>query len=129
DALPSLLPNADVVVVLLPLTDATRRLVDARFLAQMREDAILLNAGRGGVVDTDALLGELSARRIHAALDVTDPEPLPSEHPLWHAPNLVLTPHVAGSTARWRERVYKLAGDQIRRFAAGEPLLNVRSER
>jgi phosphoglycerate dehydrogenase-like enzyme len=128
DALPELLPKADLVVVLLPMSDTTNKFVDRAFLAKMRDGAIFVNAGRGGVVDTDALLAELETQRLHAALDVTDPEPLPADHPLWHAPNLLMTPHIAGSTTRWLERAYALAGDQIRRFAGGEPLANVRSD-
>ena len=124
EALPRLLPVADVVVVLTPLTLETKGIVDARFLAQMKEDALLINAARGAVVDTDALLDALNSGRIRAALDVTDPEPLPPEHPLWRAPNVLITPHVAGSVTRWRSRAYRLAGEQLRRYAAGEPLLN-----
>ncbi len=125
ESLPRLLPKADVVVVLVPLTAETEGMVDAQFLASMKDGALLINAARGAVVDTDALLGALRAGRIRAALDVTDPEPLPPEHPLWQAPNLLITPHVAGAVTRWRERAYRLAGDQIRRYVAGEPLLNV----
>lgn len=127
EALPRLLPEADAVILLLPLTPETERIVDATFLAQMKPDAILINAGRGRLVDTEALLAALRARRIRAALDVTDPEPLPADHPLWQAPNVLITPHVAGSTARWQERAYRLAGEQLRRYAAGEPLMNIRS--
>ncbi len=125
ESLPRLLPEADAVVLLVPLTPETKGLVDARFLAQMKQDALLINAARGAVVDTDALLEALHAGRIRAALDVTDPEPLPPEHPLWRAPNVLITPHVAGSVPRWRSRAYRLAGEQLRRYAAGEPLLNV----
>jgi phosphoglycerate dehydrogenase-like enzyme len=125
ESLPRLLPEADAVVLLVPLTPETKGLVDARFLAQMKQDALLINAARGAVVDTVALLEALHAGRIRAALDVTDPEPLPPEHPLWRAPNVLITPHVAGSVPRWRSRAYRLAGEQLRRYAAGEPLLNV----
>src|SRR5207245_5688243 len=98
DALPisDLLPRADVVVVLLPLTQATRGLVDASFLSKMRPGALLVNAARGPLVDTDDLLAALRAGRIRAALDVTDPEPLPDGHPLWSAPGILITPHVGG---------------------------------
>lgn len=125
EALPRLLPKADVVVLLAPLTPETRGIVDARFLAQMKEGALLINAARGAIVDTDALLDALRAGHIRAALDVTDPEPLPPGHPLWRAPNVLITPHIAGSVTRWRERAYRLAGEQLRRYVAGEPLLNV----
>ena len=125
EALPRLLPEADVVVVLVPLNAQTRRMVDAQFLAQMKDGALLINAARGTVVDTSALIEALSAGRIRAALDVTDPEPLPPDHPLWHAPNVLITPHVAGAVVCSRVRAYRLAGEQLRRYAAGEPLLNV----
>jgi phosphoglycerate dehydrogenase-like enzyme len=125
EALPRLLPEADAVVLLLPLTPETKRIVDTRFLAQMKEGALLINAARGGIVDTDALLEALESGRIRAALDVTDPEPLPSDHPLWQAPNVIITPHIAGGVVRWRNRAYHLAGEQLRRYVAGEPLLNV----
>lgn len=125
EALERLLPSADAVVVLLPLTPETERIVDADFLARMKPGALLVNAARGRLVDTDALLAALDAGRIRAALDVSDPEPLPADHPLWRAPNVLITPHVAGAVSRWQARAYRLAGDQIRRYAAGEPLLNV----
>ncbi|MFJ6195573.1 2-hydroxyacid dehydrogenase [Micromonospora sp. NPDC092111] len=122
--LPRLLPDADVVVLLVPLTDATRGLVDAAFLAAMPDGALLVNAARGPVADTAALVAELTSGRLRAALDVTDPEPLPAEHPLWELPNVLLTPHVAGSVRGLLPRAYRLVGEQVRRFAAGEPLVN-----
>jgi phosphoglycerate dehydrogenase-like enzyme len=125
DELPGLLPEADVVVLLVPLTDATRGLVDADFLAAMADGALLVNAARGPVVDTDALLAELSSGRLRAALDVTDPEPLPEGHPLWSAPNLLLTPHVAGDVPFTGARATAALTDQVRRILAGEPLANV----
>ncbi len=125
EALPDLLPAADVVVLLVPVTAETRGLVDAAFLARMKDGALLVNAARGPVVDTGALLAELTARRLRAALDVTDPEPLPPGHPLWSAPGLLLTPHVAGSTPLSLPRAYAVVGDQLRRLAAGDPLANV----
>ncbi len=125
EALPRLLPEADAVVLLAPLTPDTRGTVNADFLARMKEGALLVNAARGAIVNTDALVEALRAGHIRAALDVTDPEPLPPEHPLWQAPNVIITPHVAGSVTRWRNRAYRLAGEQLRRYAAGEPLLNV----
>lgn len=97
DELPRLLPVHDVVVLAVPLTEATRRLVDAAFLAAMPDGALLVNVARGPVVDTDALLAELSTGRLRAALDVTDPEPLPDGHPLWAMPNCLITPHVANT--------------------------------
>ncbi|WP_040338261.1 2-hydroxyacid dehydrogenase [Candidatus Blastococcus massiliensis] len=123
--LPELLPHADVVIVIVPVTDETIGLVDAAFLAAMRDGALLVNAARGVVVDTDALLAELTSGRLRAALDVTDPEPLPAGHPLWEAPNLLLTPHVGGDVPGTNERAAAAVGDQLRRILAGEPLVNV----
>ena len=125
ESLPRLLPEADVVVDLLPLTPVTRKFVDAEFFSQMKAGALFVNAGRGGTVDTDALLEALKTGRIRAALDVTDPEPLPADHPLWKEPNVLITPHIAGTVARWERRAYRFAGEQIRRYAAGQPLLGV----
>jgi phosphoglycerate dehydrogenase-like enzyme len=123
--LPELLPQADVVVDLLPLTPDTAGFVDGAFLNQMKAGALFVNAGRGKTVDSAALLDALRSRHVRAALDVTDPEPLPDGHPLWDAPNILITPHIAGSTARWISRGYRFAGEQIRRYVAGEPLLGV----
>ncbi|HJQ02230.1 MAG TPA: 2-hydroxyacid dehydrogenase [Jatrophihabitans sp.] len=123
--LPELLPAADVVVMIVPKTSETIGMVDAAFLAGMRDGALLVNAARGPVVDTDALLAELVSGRLRAAVDVTDPEPLPPEHPLWEAPNLLLTPHVGGSVPGLPNRFARLLVAQVRRFAAGEPLDNV----
>ncbi|PJJ54121.1 phosphoglycerate dehydrogenase-like enzyme [Mumia flava] len=122
--LPDLLPDADVVVMLTPLTDATRHLVGPEFLAAMKDDTLLVNLARGPIVDTEALLAELGTGRLRAALDVTDPEPLPDGHPLWSAPGLLISPHVAGGTSAMRPRVLRLVTEQLRRFASGEPLLN-----
>jgi phosphoglycerate dehydrogenase-like enzyme len=124
DELPHLLPEADIAVLIVPLTDATRGMVDAAFLSRMRDGALLVNAARGPVVDTAALTAELATGRIGAAVDVTDPEPLPADHPLWEMPNFLLTPHVAGSVRGLLPRGYRLVGDQIRRYVAGEPLIN-----
>ncbi|MGW1227403.1 2-hydroxyacid dehydrogenase [Streptomyces sp. NPDC001478] len=125
DDLPALLPEADVVILSTPLNASTQGLVGADFLAAMRDGALLVNVARGGVVDTKALLSELESGRLRAALDVTDPEPLPSGHPLWHAPNVLITPHVGGSTSAFRPRAKRLIAGQLSRFAAGEPLRNV----
>ena len=124
DELAELLPQADIVVLVVPLTERTRGLVDAAFLAAMPDGALLVNAARGPVVDTAALLTEVAAGRISAALDVTDPEPLPSGHPLWLLPNVLITPHVGGSVRGLLPRAYRLAGEQLRRFVAGGPLIN-----
>ncbi|WP_433348045.1 2-hydroxyacid dehydrogenase [Micromonospora sp. CA-111912] len=128
DELPALLPEADVVVLLVPLTEATRGLVDEEFLAAMPDGALLVNAARGPVARTDALVAELASGRLRAALDVTDPEPLPADHPLWGLPNVLLTPHVAGSVRGLLPRAYRLVGEQVRRLAAGQPLINTVSD-
>ena len=125
DDLPALLPAHDAVVVAVPHTPQTHRLVDAAFLAALPDGALLVNVARGAIVDTDALLAELTAGRLRAFLDVTDPEPLPADHPLWDAPNLLLTPHVGGGTRGWDRRAYELVHDQLLRFHGGEPLRNV----
>lgn len=124
DELPALLPQADVVILVVPLTGATRGMVDGAFLAAMPDGALLVNAARGPVVDTAALTAEVASGRLAAALDVTDPEPLPADHPLWDLPNVLLTPHVGGSVRGLLPRAYRLAGAQLRRLLAGEPLVN-----
>lgn len=123
--LSALLPKADVVVLITPLTPETRHLIDAAAIARMKRGALLVNAARGGVVETDALVAALEQRRIRAALDVTDPEPLPAGHPLWRAPGLLLTPHVAGSSPLYLKRVVAFAQAQAGRYLRGEPLENV----
>lgn len=125
--LPSLLPEADVVVLVVPLTEETRGLVDAGFLAAMKDGALLVNVARGAVVDTTALVEALDSGRIHAAIDVAEVEPLPEDHALWDAPNLLISPHVGGSSSAMWPRAYGLVRDQLRRYAAGEPLVNVMS--
>ncbi|HSD75799.1 MAG TPA: NAD(P)-dependent oxidoreductase [Solirubrobacteraceae bacterium] len=128
DELPRLLGRADVLVDLLPLTEATRGLVDAAVLAALPGGALVVNAGRGATLDTGALLAELRARRLRAVLDVVEPEPLPAGHPLWTAPGAIVSPHVAGDTPAAERAAWALAGEQLRRFAAGEPLRNVVGE-
>lgn len=123
--LPRLLPLHDVVVLLVPLTGATRGLVDADFLARMPDGALLVNVARGPVVDTDALVHETSRGRLRAALDVTDPEPLPQHHPLWRTPGVFVSPHVGGHTAAFTPRARALLRRQFEAHAAGEPLANV----
>lgn len=120
--LPELLPRADVVVLSVPLTAQTRGMVDREFLARMRDGALLVNVARGPVVNTDALLAELRTGRLRAALDVTDPEPLPPDHPLWTAPGVLISPHVGGYSTAFLPRAYRLIVDQLTRYAAGEPL-------
>lgn len=125
DELPDLLPDADVVVLTVPLTKETTGLVDAEFLSRMADGALLINVARGKVVDTDALLAELTSERLRAGLDVVDPEPLPEGHPLWSAPGLILTPHAAGHIKQAGPRAFALVRDQIQRYVNGEPLINV----
>lgn len=121
----NLLPDADIVVLIVPLTTETTGMFGVKEFALLKQGALLVNAARGPVVDTNALVEALNAGKIRAALDVTDPEPLPQDHPLWTAPNLLLTPHVAGSTGQFMPRALQIAADQVRRLIAGQPLLNV----
>lgn len=117
---------ADVVVNLVPLTETSRHVFDADVFAAMRDDALFVNAGRGGTVDQDALLAELRKPRLRAVLDVTDPEPLPEDHPLWSAPGtLAITSHHAGDSHEADARAVTLAVDQLRTYVAGGPLRNV----
>lgn len=123
--LPALLPRADIVVLLLPLTESTRGLADAAFLSRMAPGALLINASRGAIVDTQALTEALLERRITAALDVTDPEPPPDGHPLWSAPGVLITPHIAGWVSKRLDRSWRLVSDQVDRYSRGMPLRNV----
>jgi phosphoglycerate dehydrogenase-like enzyme len=123
--LDSLLPRAEIVVLILPSTAESHRLIGARQLALMPQGALLVNAARGPVMDTDALVDALQSGKIRAALDVTDPEPLPEGHPLWNCPNLLITPHVAGSSPQFTPRALRVAADELRRYINGEPLQNV----
>jgi phosphoglycerate dehydrogenase-like enzyme len=125
DEVLDLLPHHDACVVIVPLTEDTRGLVDAAFLAAMPDGALLVNAARGPVADTDALTAELDSGRLLAAVDVTDPEPLPADHPLWKAPGLLLTPHVGGSVPAAMRRAYGIAVEQIAAFARGEKPSNL----
>ena len=125
DELPALLPMVDVVIVIVPLTPETDGLVDADFLARMPDGALLVNVARGKVVDTAALLAELESGRLRAALDVTEPEPLPADHPLWRAPGLIITPHEGGNTTATHSRMVAVIQAQLQRMAAGQPLANV----
>ena len=124
DELPELVATADAVVVVLPLTPATERLVDADLLARMPDDALLVNVGRGKVVDTPALVAELESGRLRAALDVTDPEPLPEDHPLWRTPRTIITPHVGGATDATTPRLVRLLVRQLGALVAGQPPVN-----
>jgi phosphoglycerate dehydrogenase-like enzyme len=123
--LDKLLPQADIVVLITPLTPETMYLMSAGRIARMKRGALLVNAARGQLVDTNALTQALVEGRIRAAIDVVDPEPLPAGHPLWKAPNLLVTPHIAGASAQFLKRALKLASDQAQRLARNEPLINV----
>lgn len=123
--LPGLLPEVDVVVLVLPADESTHRLADASFLARMKDGALLVNVGRGSAVDTEALLAELQAGRLRAALDVTDPEPLPDGHPLWHAPGAIVTPHVAGFEVLTNRRYSDLVRRQAESLRGGGPGVNI----
>jgi phosphoglycerate dehydrogenase-like enzyme len=123
-----LLPEADIVVTIVPLTDQTRGLVGAHEFGMMKRGALLVNAARGPVVDTEALVSALQQQRVRAVLDVTDPEPLPAGHPLWSAPNCMITPHVGGSTPEFIHRAFRFGAEQVKRFIAGKPLENMVSD-
>ncbi len=123
--LPSLLPLADIVVLIVPLTPGTRAMFGAELMQRMKPGALLVNAARGPVVVTDDLVAALREGRIHAAVDVTDPEPLPPDHPLWTCPNCLITPHIGGSTAAFIGRAYALVTRQLHHYVKGEPLENV----
>ncbi len=125
EELPALLPQSDVVIMAVPLTAETRGLVNARFLSLMPDDALVVNVSRGEIVDTTALVAELRQGRLRAALDVTDPEPLPSDHALWRLPGVLITPHLGGDTDAMDTRVDRVILEQVRRLSAGEAPLNV----
>jgi len=123
--LDNLIPRAHVVVLILPSTAETRWLIDARQFSLMRQGALLVNAARGPIVNTDALVEALNSGRIRAALDVTDPEPLPEGHPLWGCPNLLITPHVGGSSPQFGPNSLRVAAEELCRYMNGQPLKNV----
>jgi len=125
DKFDRLLPTFDVIILIVPLNDQTRHFMNAKRLSAMKDGASLINVARGAIVDTDALVSELSTGRIYCALDVTDPEPLPAGHPLWSAPNTIITPHVGGDSKAFDPRGRALVEAQLARFAAGQPLINV----
>lgn len=125
EELPSLLPDAEIVALSLPDTTETRHLFDAEMIARMAPQALLVNVGRGPLVDTDALTAALTKGHIRAASDVFEPEPLPVGHPLWSAPNLLISPHTGGASTAMNPRMLRLIRTQIERMQAGEPPLNV----
>lgn len=120
--LPDLIPSADVVMLIVPNNPGTVNLVDAKFLASMKDDSVLVNVARGVVVDTDALMAELKTGRISAALDVTEPEPLPADHPLWSMPNVIITSHNGGEGDVFWERARTRIHSQFDLWLAGKPL-------
>ena len=119
------LPHLDVVILSMPLNSESHGLFDAKRLALMKDGALLVNVSRGQVVDTDALVAELNSGRILAALDVTDPEPLPKGHPLWSAKGVLISPHVGGDSTAFEPRFRRLLGEQLQRLKVGEPLKNI----
>ena len=123
--LDSHLPTLDIVILILPLNAESKHLFNAARLAKMKDGALIVNVARGPIIDTDALLAELNSGRLHAALDVTDPEPLPTEHPLWKAKNLLLLPHVGGDSTAFESRGRALVGAQLALLAAGKSLNNI----
>ncbi len=118
------LPDLDVIILILPLTNESKNFINADRIKKMKDGATLINLARGAIVDTDALVAELNTGRITAGLDVTDPEPLPKGHPLWSAPNLIITPHVGGDSAAFDPRARKMVQEQLTRLAEKKPLLN-----
>ena len=118
------LPDLDVIILILPLTKESKNFINADRIKKMKDGATLINLARGAIVDTDALVAELNTGRITAGLDVTDPEPLPKGHPLWSAPNLIITPHVGGDSAAFDPRARKMVQEQLTRLAEKKPLLN-----
>src|SRR5580698_4318032 len=123
--LDNLLPRADIVILILPATAESRGLIGERQLGLLHQGALLVNSARGPIVDTNALVKALNSGHIRAALDVTDPEPLPEGHPLWSCPNLLLTPHIGGSTPQFAPRALRVAAQELERYMKGEPLQNV----
>jgi phosphoglycerate dehydrogenase-like enzyme len=125
DELHRLLPQADVTFLIAPHTPQTEGMIGAAELALLPHGALLVNVARGKLVDTDALVAELETGRIRAALDVTDPEPLPPDHPLWRQPGVLISPHVGGASSAFFPRADRLMAAQLNRFMAGQPLENV----
>jgi phosphoglycerate dehydrogenase-like enzyme len=125
DELHRLLPETDVLILITPLTPQTEKMIDKQALALLPDGAQVINVGRGKLIDTDALLAETSSGRLTAGLDVTDPEPLPEDHPLWQVPGVLITPHVGGASSAFYPRADALIAAQLRRFATGQELENV----
>ena len=125
DELSELLPHAEIVIVVVPLTDSTRGLIGDDFLAALPDDALVVNVARGPVADTDALVEHATSGRIRLALDVTDPEPLPADHPLWSLPNVLVSPHIGGATSAMLPRMARLLRRQIEHLLADEEPENI----
>jgi phosphoglycerate dehydrogenase-like enzyme len=125
DDLHEVLADTEIVIASLPGGDATRHVLDAAALAALPDGALVVNVGRGPLIDTDALVAEVGSGRLRAALDVTDPEPLPEDHPLWSLPGALVVPHVGGASSAMGPRIARLVRRQIDRLVAGEPPLNV----
>jgi phosphoglycerate dehydrogenase-like enzyme len=125
DELDAQLPSLDIVILILPLTAESKGMIDARRLGLMKDGALIVNVARGPIIDTDALVAELNSGRLSAALDVTDPEPLPSEHPLWKSPNVLILPHVGGDSTAFESRGRKLVTSQLQLLVTGKALNNV----
>ena len=125
DELAELLPRTDVLFVIAPLTPQTEGLLDAAALALLPDNALVVNVARGKIIDTDALVAETTSGRLRAALDVTDPEPLPQDHPLWTIPGVTISPHVGGASSAFHPRADAVIKAQLHRWAAGEPLENI----
>jgi len=123
--LDSHLPKLDFVFIVIPLNDESRNLFDAKKLSLMKDGAVIVNVGRGPIINTEALLKELNSGRIYAGLDVTDPEPLPPDHPLWKAKNLILSPHVGGNSTAFESRGKKLIESQLKLLSTGQELNNI----
>ncbi|HWV49371.1 MAG TPA: NAD(P)-dependent oxidoreductase, partial [Microbacterium sp.] len=125
DELPALLPDAEIVILGLPYTAQTRHVIDDAAFAALPDGALVVNVGRGALVDTDALVDHVRRGRIRAALDVVDPEPLPDGHPLWSLPGVLIAPHVGGSSDAMHPRIARVVRTQIERMLAGEPPINL----
>jgi phosphoglycerate dehydrogenase-like enzyme len=118
----AMLPSVDVLVIGLPLTEDTHGLVDASWLGALPDAAIVVNVARGPILDLADITAEVETGRLRVALDVTDPEPLPADHPLWTLPGVLITPHVGGGATGWEARAHRLIADQLARLRQGEPL-------
>ena len=126
DELHTLLAKCDAIVLALPLSKQTQGIIGKAELSAMRPHAFLINIGRGVLIDQNQLIAALQERRLGgAALDVTDPEPLPADSPLWTMENVIITPHIAGMSAYYNDRIVDLFSENLRRYLNGEPLLNL----